>query len=239
MFAPKRTIVSISALDIAAGPIDGNLSPDFAFSRSTDVTPVLNDGNAAFLPGTAAFAGGAPVDLALADFNGDLRHDAVTANFTSGSISVLLAAGDGAFGFADAYNTCVEPRSVAVGRIDGDKTLDIAVACAGAIRTWFGDGDGGFIAGPMHMIATAFPAAVAVGDLDGDGDADIAYTIPTTNQLVRLRSDPGTLTAQSPLAVDTNPGKLAIGDLDRDTRADIVVVSRDENTFTVYLACVP
>ena len=67
------------------------------------------------------------------------------------------------------------PISVAVGDLDGDSDLDLAVANYDGfnVSVLLNNGDGTFAAAVAY--GTAFgPSSVAMGDLDGDSDPDLA-----------------------------------------------------------------
>jgi ankyrin repeat protein len=67
------------------------------------------------------------------------------------------------------------PASVAVGDLDGDEGLDLAVANGSSdnVSVLLNNGDGTF-ARRMNYFAGDAPSSVAVGDLDGDGWLDLA-----------------------------------------------------------------
>jgi hypothetical protein len=69
-------------------------------------------------------------------------------------------------------NACaVQPRSVAVGDLNCDGKLDLAVAGVG-LSVLLGNGDGTFAAQKAYGAGT-FPTSVALGDVNGDGKLDV------------------------------------------------------------------
>ncbi|QKG55050.1 LamG-like jellyroll fold domain-containing protein [Hymenobacter sp. BRD67] len=133
------------------------------------------------------------------DGDGDL--DLLTANqAATGSVSVRLNDGSGAFaGGADVPtgdNACM----VALGDLDADGDLDLmAPSQSSVVSVRFNDGSGAF-SGGSDVPVTSSPQGVAVGDLDGDGDLDLA--VPNTGSTtVSIRLNqllPPTLTTISP-----------------------------------------
>src|SRR5207248_1612206 len=74
-----------------------------------------------------------PYAVAVGDLNGDGKPDLAVANRASSTVSVLLntaAAGATAPDFAPqtTFDTGLSPRSVALGDLNGDGKLDLAIA---------------------------------------------------------------------------------------------------------------
>jgi hypothetical protein len=188
-----------------------------------------------------------PSSVAIGDLNGDGRLDLVTANIggdpnasslPAGTISVLLGSGGGTFSAATPYPTgSVIPLSVAIGDLNGDGRLDLAVANfgdplsgVGTISVFLGNGNGTFSAATQYPTGTGLPGAqsVAIGDLNGDGRLDLAVA-DASNKLPLLLGTVGGgfLTQTPPLSFSgiNNPGSIAIGDLDGNGRLDLALTN--------------
>jgi FG-GAP-like repeat len=63
-----------------------------------------------------------------ADLNGDGKTDLATANHDSGTVSVLLNDGSGAFAAGIDYTTGLNPISVAAVDVNSDSKIDLVVA---------------------------------------------------------------------------------------------------------------
>src|SRR5881397_3916039 len=91
-----------------------------------------------------------PRSVAVGDFNGDGRLDLAVTNASSydvpGTVSVLLGNGDGTFQSALSFAAGSNPLSVAVGDVNGDGRLDLAVAnyYSNDVSVLLGNGDGTF-----------------------------------------------------------------------------------------------
>src|SRR5437870_4565475 len=60
-----------------------------------------------------------PLGVALADLNSDGKLDAVTSNYGTGTVSVLLGNGDGTFQGAQSVDAGANASTVAIGDFNG------------------------------------------------------------------------------------------------------------------------
>ncbi len=124
-------------------------------------------------------AGDFPASVATGDLDGDGDLDLAVANIGPppgfGTVSVLLNHGDGTFADDMLYGASDRPFSLAIGDLDGDGDLDLAVAnfANDHVSVLLNQGDGTFADDALHWGGDG-PFSVAIGDLDGDGDLDLA-----------------------------------------------------------------
>ena len=187
-------------------------------------------------PGRVHDVGRPPIQIVVADVDNDGIPDLLTTNagLDAGSISVLR--GDGRGGFRpELRREGVAPTSIAVGHIDGDAYVDIAVAnqFRGYVSILHGRGDGTFADGDSAF--SEVPIGVALADFDGDTVNDLVVT-DLFGVVVLYRGDgaghfepvltlPGGSTLLPPL----------LGDLDEDGIIDLVVAGPDSESVEVYL----
>jgi hypothetical protein len=210
-------------LDVLLGQGDGTF-------KVGSITPI----NSSFPRGPEGF----PVEIALADINGDGIPDVVTSNPTSGlafqnggggSISVLLGNGDGTFRETnDAYVGVSVVTSVAVGDFNNDHIPDLVVngfAPGGsAVSVLLGNGNGTFQA-PQLLLPGAQVLSVGVGDFNRDGNLDI---VTANFGTVSVLLGNGNGTFQAPLNFSAGvsvPGALAVADFNRDGFPDLTVTN--------------
>ena len=133
--------------------------------------------------------------------------------------------GNGAFAAAVNSAAAIHPTWLAVGDIDGDGKLDVAVANQNSsnVSILLGNGNGTFQPGVAYFTGT--PRIVLTGDFNGDGILDLIANNFNDDTIAVLpgRGD-GTFGARiiSPTS-SGQPSAFAVGDLDGDGDLDAVV----------------
>jgi hypothetical protein len=209
---------------------------------------VLGRGDGTFEPAVFVTQGvGAnPSSVATGDFDGDGNDDVSVANADLNSVSVLLGdgrGGVGAAGKAFSYRVGDFPVWIASADLDGNGTLDLAVANAagdpftspqfGYVSILLGFGDGTFAPGP-NVDTGGWPNALAVADLDRDGDPDILVADGYTDEVVVcLGRGDGTFDIVERYAVGDTPFTVVAADLNADGRVDFATANIDSADMTV------
>jgi hypothetical protein len=150
----------------------------------------LNNGDGSFQQ-TAAMPFPQPLaGLALADFNGDGKLDAVVTSQEHGTLTFLAGNGDGTLTQGASYTAGPAgdgPGQVAAADLNGDGKVDAIVANGGGqasgrpfLTVLLGNGDGTFQAPKVAKLpfdrSTVNPA-LATGDFNGDGHIDAAVFV--------------------------------------------------------------
>ena len=170
----------IAPVSAAVGNFRGNGILDLAVANagSNTVSVLLGNGDGTF-HGVASYAVGSdPNPVTVGDFNGDGIPDLAVGNFGSGTgntVSVLLGNGDGTFQAPVTYVVGFGPASLAVGDLNGDGKLDLAVAnySDNTVSVLLGNGDGTFQAAVNFGTGLA-PASVAVANFNGKPDLAVS-----------------------------------------------------------------
>jgi hypothetical protein len=237
---------------IAIGDLDGDGDLDLAVTNEADdtVSILLNNGAASFVLGSLPGTGFSPSSIAIGDLDRDGDLDLAVTNAlvgTGGTVSILL--NNGAASFAPAPGlppaTGFTPSSIAIGDLDRDGDLDLAVTNEDDdnVSILLNNGAASFAPAPGLPPATGFtPVSIALGDLDRDGDLDLVVANnlsapPTVSVLLNTGS--GSFGTQTTFGVGFNPTDVAIGDLDGDGDLDLAVTNAADDTVSVLLNTTP
>lgn len=244
--------------DIAIGHLngDGNLDIAVANTETPYLTILLGDGKGGFAPSPHS-----PFDthsfphvhgVALADFNGDGKLDAVTDSWGHNQILMFLGDGNGNLILpGQAFNTGKRPyerlRSADFNK-DGKADVVTTDVDQNALSILLGDGKGGLRDAPGSPVpAGRAPWAVAIDDMNRDGNLDLvvipyAPDVPDPKDIgvtVLLGDGRGGFKKMpgSPfsLAGCEGPDRVATGDINGDGRRDIVVSCAQNNKVMLYL----
>ncbi|MEU4153599.1 FG-GAP-like repeat-containing protein [Streptomyces sp. NPDC026659] len=229
--------------DVAVGDFDEDGKPDLVTSNANtnNVSVVLGDGDGTFGAATQFGLGGGtnPQGIAAADLSGDGHLDLVTANLSTGTLSVLPGDGHGGFGAASSVSAGMTlPSKLKLADVNEDGKPDAVVVAPGSqgqVAVLLGDGAGGFNAASV-LSAGANLSSASVSDLNGDGHVDLVVSSADSDEVVVLEGD-GTGAFGSPLAFGLNggdnPQATAVADLDGDGRPDVVTANGNSSaTFT-------
>ena len=221
------------------------------------ISVLLGKGDGTFHAAVNYSSGGqSAYSIVVADVNGDGKLDLVVANgclgsnCATGSVGVLLGKGDGTFRKAVTYSSgaaSVFGSHVAVGDLNGDGKLDLAVATTGPgcgngcpkglVAVLLGNGDGTFKKAKTYNTG-GFDAIgwVAIADVNGDKKPDLVVanycltecSYPPVQGSVGVLLGNGNGTFK---AVKTYPSggdgavSVAVADLNKDGKPDILVAN--------------
>src|SRR5262245_12367376 len=107
-------------LDLAMPPEMDAAASDLAMDLLPPPPPDLAPASL-FADASLSAACSGPYGNALADFNGDGKLDAVTANYNDDTATVLLGLGSGTFGAPTSYATGAGPWAVSAADLNGDR----------------------------------------------------------------------------------------------------------------------
>src|SRR6266496_262309 len=228
----QSVLVGTAPQFVAVADVNEDGFSDLVTSVPFNDVLVLSFGNGegSFQPQPAppSFAVGTfPLSIAVGELNSDGFPDVVTANRTSGDVSVLLGNGNGTFQPQQRASTGSSPQSTAIADLNGDGFRDLVVANGGTndVSILLGNGDGTFQT-EQRFAAGSFPNSMAIADLNGDGFPDIVTANGTSNDAsILLGNGDGTWQVQHRVAVPSNPNSIPIAHLNGDNVPDLAVLS--------------
>ncbi len=181
--------------------------------------------------------GSGPEQVVAIDLNNDGHPDLVTADYSSGGITVRLSNGAGGFLAATFIATGSGSYQATPGDFNSDGNIDLAVANfnAGTVSVLLGNGNGTFQP-PVTAITGSGPAAVCVGDFDGNGTTDIAAALYGENAVAVVHGNGiggwGTVTRY---ATGAGPRSVVTADMSGDGYPDVVVACQNADCVSLLI----
>lgn len=227
---------------------DGHLDLAIANHGTPSVTILLGDGKGGFHPGPgsplAVYSNPHPHTVDGCDVDGDRLLDLVIDSWADNRLTLLR--GDGREGFrtpGTPIDVGRKPyRNLKLRDVNGDGRCDIVVPSydRGVVTVLWGDGRGGFRAGPAIPAGPA-PFTVDVGDLDGDGRLDLVFSNysgqmsdPSADAITSLLGDgKGGFRAGPRLPTGRGPFQVAAGDVNGDGKADAATADYGGSDLTL------
>jgi len=259
---PTSATTAPHANSVAAADFNGDGIIDLATGSNSEavvsVLPGNGDGTfqARITTSTNDGLGGAPDEIAAADFNGDGKVDLVAkalgSTVQNAYLIVLFGKGDATF-TRSVIGSPTNPRHPKPVDIDGDGHVDIVLTDSemGApfpfhyVGVIYGQGNGNF-SGPT-LLSTAGIASVDVADLNGDGRKDIVTAGGPGGDVggtVSVLMSSGARTFAPHVEYATGPaaelphdedfdGRVEAVDLDNDGIKDLVVANYAGDSVSV------
>ena len=234
---------------VAIGDLNADGKPDLAMANAGEGTAesrmsvIMRNaaGTGWDAPEMLGQTGYVPTDVAIGDVTADGKPDLVSADASSGTITVIARNAAGT-GWSAPVTTGAGngTHSVALGDFNGDGKLDAALPSANTatltVLTRNAAGTG-WNAG-VDLSVGVFPASVVTADLNGDGKLDLATANAnsasnTVSVITRNATNTGW---DAPTTIATNsdgPYGLAVGDLNGDGKPDLATSNIRSNDVTV------
>jgi len=242
---------------MAVGDFNGDGRLDVALwgvsgaDNASEVVIFLGNGNGTFTysstyaaPNSTDFNPGSN-SLYVADFNGDGKLDLAALTPYNG-VFIFLGKGDGTFQTAVGYST-VDPNhpndytayGLAVGDLNGDGKMDIAVTETSGMAVLLNNGNGTFGTATYYDSGIApfeSQMGIAIGDVNGDKKNDIVITDYYGNVVLYLNQGSGKFAVKGVIAKlgVSFPWLVSIADINGDKKMDVVLTDFWGEIWTFY-----
>lgn len=190
-----------------------------------------------FLPYQSFPTGAAPIDVKIADLNGDGHPDLAVANDGTNTVSVLSGDGTGSFGPKTDYTIGGGPHSVAIADLNGDGKPDLAVTnyLSNTVSVLINDGAGHFGARTDFGTGNS-PFSVAIADMNNDGKPDLVVAnYYGSNVSVLLSAGSGSFNPKTDYAAGAYPSSVVVADFDQDGNLDVAVAEEVSGKVGVFM----
>lgn len=220
---------------VVANPNNNHIGISFGFGNGSFAEEILY-----WMPDKST-----PIYVTVSDFNKDNILDIVVANRDGNTIGILLGYGNGTFYNVTTYSTGQNssPRSIAIGDINRDGTMDIVVAnlYSKTIGIFFGNDDGTFLPQKTQFIGnTSSLTSIALAKINNDTLLDIIVTDYANDDshigiLYGLIDGNFAALQTYSTGVTSNPVSVVICDFNSDNRADLAVANSNTDNVGILL----
>jgi large repetitive protein len=238
-FAPRINLPTGSGgSSILLRDIDGDTKTDIILTLETSNKLVIfrntsSPGNISFEPSFEMSTGNRPYGVAVGDLDNDGKSDIVTANNSPGNISVfrnLSTPSSLSLASAITIPNGMFTQKAAIGDLDGDGKLDLAVTRADGLEqivsVYKNTSSVGLIsfATNENYALAGLPQVVTIGDIDGDNLPDISASTNLLGKISILRNTTVCLTA----GITTQPKDTTVCD---GTNAAFNIVATNVSSY--------
>ncbi len=229
-FDRVEVVVGVPTSAILASDRDNDGRLDLVVLGGGRVLVLHGRGDGQFDVSSSVAAGEDPVDLAVADLDGDGFRDLAVANHTTNYVTLLFGTPGGGFELRAHSRVRVDvsphPHAVRLQDIDADGHADLFVddRTPESIRLFRGVGDGTFSEGTIIEVGGDPYRGMTLADLDSDGRLDLVTPNPD-HISVLIGDGSGGFIQNVVLRPEFNPFSVAAADLDGDGFADLAAAS--------------
>ncbi|MBI3817310.1 MAG: VCBS repeat-containing protein [Planctomycetes bacterium] len=185
-------------------------------------------------PLTLILGNGSAACAASADMNHDGNRDLILCD--TGNVMISNGDGSGGFGAGTVIFSGSGLSACAIGDLDRDGNIDIAVASstANTVQVLLVSAPGLYLPLAPLSVGTS-PVSITFGDVNGDGALDIATANILANSVSLLLASPAGFIQNPDSPAPSSPVGIALGDLNEDGFDDAAVCSSNTKFAAVLL----
>ena len=231
-----------------AGELENNITTDVAVvnQEQNELVVLFNEGDGEFEElSLDAPDGVSPTGVVGGDVTGNELPDLITFNNLDNTLSIYANEGGRSFSDPDVVDTGSRPIDVAIGDLNGNGALDLAVSAFGADEVWlhFNDGAGNFTASnpEERLDVGSAPVSIEARDMDRSAALDLVVASAGDERVEYLQNEGnGDFTLNGAFDLPFSPGVLVANDVlgnDEtygDGWIDLVVSDRNEGRVVAY-----
>lgn len=214
---------------VTIGDMNGDGKPDLVATDGFNVGVSLGNGDGTFSAVSVYSVPGDATATKLGDFNNDGKMDVATVDCCSGSyvnqVNILLGNGDGTLQPPTSYATGNGAGALAIGDLNQDGNLDLAIANSqdDTVSILLGIGDGTFQAQQTYPVSGS-PSDITISDLNGDGKPDLAVASASVfaGDAVLVGNGDGSFQASVPYSLNGYSESIVAADVNGDGKQDLI-----------------
>lgn len=223
---------------ITTADFNNDGKPDIAVTNynSNSISVIKNIGGLNFT--SSVFNGvSEPAGIVSGDIDNDGDVDIIATSEFYNSFFVFINNGNGVFEYPYMISAGTHPTAIAIGFIDNDEFLDIAVANWDIdypyLRIYKNNGNGIFTQLNYYVVGSR-PLCIFIGDIDNDGSNDIGVGIDYSNPRVEFLKNNGLGIFSNSISVNTldRPYGISGSDFNNDGFIDLIVTNKYSNSLS-------
>jgi FG-GAP-like repeat len=199
------------------------------YSVADNVEVFLGNGDGTLQTGTNFYVDSSPLQVVVADLNGDGKLDLAAANYGVGEVSVLIGNGAGGFRRAHLYASGPGDMAIVAGDFAGKGRDDLIAVSGGDVSVLVSNAVGTLRAASVYRTGVNC-TDLAIADFNGDGVPDLLeahYSKSAAHNVITVSLGVGNGRFTAPIATRIPVGIAAIavtvGDFNRDGKMDVAI----------------
>lgn len=221
--------VSTQLGDVVTADLNGDAKPDVLSISGNQVVALLSNGDGTLQDIKLTAAGASPLNLLVADFNGDGKRDVAVTQYYGATVTVLLGNGDGTFKAGSDIAVASLSNILTLGDLNGDGKADLLASPASSFSftgstALLSKGDGTFTSVPLSAL-NDYSGQTAIADFNRDGKADFLTFSSSGDVKVFSGKGDGTFDTAAPKrsAFSGYIHGLIVADLNGDGNLDLAI----------------